>query len=426
MLPPLSERMRPKSLKDVFGQKKLLGDTGILTKYLQQNFLPSIILWGPPGVGKTTIATLLAKELEATFYQLSAVDAGVKNVREIVEKAAKQTTSLFASQKNILFIDEIHRFNKSQQDSLLSPVEKGVVTLIGATTENPSFEVISPLLSRSQVLVLNPLEPKELKEILLSAIQKDSELQKKDIVLGECEALISYSGGDVRKLLNYLELIVEQTPEKKLHITNTLVEEILQKRLFVFDKSGEKHYDTASAFIKTLRGSDPNAGAYWLMKLIESGENPKFIARRILILASEDIGNANPNALTVANECFTAVERLGYPECVYPLMQATLYMATSPKSNSTYATIKSVKELLKKSGEQEVPLHLRNAVTDLMKKMNYGKEYKYPHNELGNFVPQEYMPQSLTGEKVYEPQENENEKQIRDYLKRCWKEKYQY
>ena len=424
MLPPLSERMRPKSLNEISGQKHLLGDGGILTKYIRQKFLPSIIFWGPPGVGKTTISTLLAAELEAKFYQLSAVDAGVKDVRTVVEKAKKQTESLFSEQKSILFIDEIHRFNKAQQDSLLASVEKGVIILIGATTENPSFEVISPLLSRSQVLLLDPLEPEALKEILLSAIKKDSVLRKKEIFIDEYEAVISYSGGDVRKLLNYLELIVEQNEDSSLHITNKLVENILQKKLLIFDKSGEKHYDIISAFIKSLRGSDPNAAAYWLMRLVESGENPKFIARRILILASEDIGNANPNALTVANQCFSSVEKLGYPECVFPLMQATLFMANSPKSNSTYTAIKKAKKLVMEYGDQKVPLHLRNAVTDLMKKMNYGTEYKYPHNEEKNFVSQEYLPQALSGKNIYEPQSNENE--VRKYLKQCWGEKYSY
>ncbi len=420
---PLAERMRPTKLENYVGQGHLIGKGAVLRTVIEKKILPSIILWGPPGVGKTTLANIISSELNRPFYSLSAINSGVKEVREVIEKAEKN--AFFGSNNPILFIDEIHRFSKSQQDSLLGAVEKGIVTLIGATTENPSFEVISALLSRCQVYVLKPLEPEDLIALINHAIKEDDYLKQSNIEVKEYEALIHLSGGDARKLLNILELVAGSlTGEKK--ITNELVSSKIQENISFYDKSGDQHYDIVSAYIKSIRGSDPNAGVYWLARMIEGGEDPVFIARRLLILASEDIGNANPTALVIANNCFQAVNAIGYPECRIILAQATTYLACSPKSNASYLSINRAQELVRKTGNLSIPIHLRNAPTKLMKDLDYGKDYKYAHEYGNSFSEQEYLPQEISGTKLFEPGENIREQELRTFLKNRWKGKYKY
>jgi putative ATPase len=385
--------------------------------------LHSMILWGPPGVGKTTLAGLFAKQQERDFFALSAINSGVKDVREVIEKAGQQLN--FTGKSPILFIDEIHRFSKSQQDSLLNAVEKGIVILIGATTENPSFEVIAPLLSRCQLYVLKHLTDEELKQLLQQAIQSDY-FGEKQIILTETEALFSISGGDARKLLGALEIVVNSVAAKDVEITNSLVKSKIQQRILIYDKQGENHYDIVSAFIKSLRGSDPNAAVYWLARMLEAGEDLLFIARRMVILASEDIGNANPTALIMAVNCFEAVNKIGYPESRIILSQTAIYLASSPKSNSGYMAIDDAIALVKATGNLPVPLHLRNAPTKLMKQLDYGKDYQYAHNHSNNFVKSEFLPEGIEGRKFYEPGHNVRENEIRAYLKKCWEEKYHY
>lgn len=420
---PLAERMRPRTLDDFTGQEHLVGPGAVLRKALESGHIPSMILWGPPGVGKTTLAGILAGQLQRPFYALSAINAGVKDIREIIEKARKQ--DLFNSRNPILFIDEIHRFSKSQQDSLLEAVEKGWVVLIGATTENPSFEVISALLSRSQVYVLKSLEPPELLGLLEKALREDEYLSQKKIKLVETEAILRLSGGDARKLLNIFELLIEDTDKEQL-ITNELVLSRVQQNLALYDKAGEQHYDIISAFIKSIRGSDPNGGLYWLARMLAGGEDPIFIARRLLILASEDIGNANPQALQIASDSFRAVEVIGMPEARIILAQAVTYLASSPKSNAAYEGIAAAMSLVKETGDLPVPLHLRNAPTSLMKNIGYGEGYKYSHSYEGNFSPQEYLPQAVEGKKLYDPGKNKLEDAIRQRLRELWNEKYRY
>jgi putative ATPase len=422
---PLAERMRPRNLEDYVGQNHLVGNNAVLGKIIRsKSALPSIILWGPPGVGKTTLARLLAKSYDSTFYSLSAIQSGVKDVRDIIDSASKQGGLLT---KPILFIDEIHRFSKSQQDSLLGAVERGVFTLIGATTENPSFEVIPALLSRCQVYTLKPLNEEELKSLVSDALKKDAFLKAREIEIKEWEALFRFSGGDARKLLNILELLVStQETGEQLIITNDLTIETLQSNPIRYDKSGEQHYDIISAFIKSIRGSDPNAALYYLARMIEGGEDPKFIARRLLILASEDIGNANPTALVMANTCFQAVTFIGYPECDLILSQTVIYLSTSQKSNASYTAIRAAQKLVQETGNLEIPLHLRNAPTNFMKDSGYGAEYKYAHNFEGNFIFQEYLPDSISGTKFYMPQDNKREAEIKAFLRSRWREKYDY
>ncbi len=420
---PLAERLRPSSLDDYMGQQHLIGPEGPIRLAIQSNLLPSMIFWGPPGVGKTTLAHIISKQLDRPFYTLSAINSGVKDVREIIKKA--ESSGLFAGgQSPVLFIDEIHRFSKSQQDSLLGAVEKGVVTLIGATTENPSFEVISALLSRSQVYILEHHSKEELEALLQKAMKEDVILSKKKITLKETEALIKLSGGDARKLLNNFELVVNSIGGDKVEITNDRVQQHVQKNLAIYDKSGEQHYDIVSAFIKSIRGSDPNAAVYYLARMIEGGEDPKFIARRLVISASEDIGLANPTALVMANGCFEAVKNIGYPECRIPLSQCTIYLATSPKSNSAYEAINQAMTVVRQTGDLPIPLHLRNAPTKLMTDLGYGKDYQYSHAGQGNFIDQEFFPEELSGTKFYEPGDNKREKPIADWLKQLWKGKY--
>jgi len=418
---PLAEQLRPKKLEDYIGQKHLVGEGAVLRKAIDSGRIPSMILWGPPGVGKTTLALLISQHLKQPFYTLSAVSSGVKDVRDVIERAKHSFNS-------ILFIDEIHRFNKSQQDSLLNAVEKGIVTLIGATTENPSFEVISPLLSRCQVYILKNLNEDELRQLLDSAVLHYKKVERKNVVLSETEALMRVSGGDARKMLNALEIVIASQTEKNdnIEITNDLVLEVIQQNLALYDKSGEMHYDVISAFIKSIRGSDPNASVYYLARMIEAGEDPKFIARRLLILASEDIGNANPNALLLANACFETVHKIGYPECRIPLSQTTIYLATSPKSNASYLAIDDALELVRKTGDLPVPLQIRNAPTKLMKDIGYGKNYKYSHDFDNNFAHQEFLPDAISGTKIYDPQNNAREKDLRNWLKSLWGEKYGY
>ena len=417
---PLAERMRPRTLNEFAGQKHLVGEGKVLRKIIEAGQLPSIIFWGPPGVGKTTLAHIIAKELDKIFVTLSAISSGVKDVRQVIEMGKKQGNL-------ILFIDEIHRFNKAQQDSLLGAVEKGYITLIGATTENPSFEVISALLSRCQVYILEELGKVELNELLKRAIENDEILKHREIELIEVNALIKLSGGDARKLLNLLELGVNAvSPSEKVKITDEMILAHARKKLANYDKSGEQHYDIISAFIKSIRGSDPNAALYWLARMIEGGEDPKFIARRILILASEDIGNANPTALVLANSCFQAVHVTGYPECELILSQTVIYLASSPKSNSATTAITKAKQLVKEGGDLAVPLHLRNAPTKLMKELHYGKDYKYAHDFDGNFEEQEFLPDKISGYNIYEPGDNPRENEMRTRLKNWWKEKYDY
>ncbi len=423
---PLAERMRPKTLDDYIGQTHILGKDKVLRQVIKNGLIPSMIFWGPPGVGKTTLANLIANEAKAPFYTLSAINSGVKDVRAVIEKAAKR--DMFSSPaKPVLFIDEIHRFSKSQQDSLLGAVEKGTVSLIGATTENPSFEVIPALLSRCQVYTLNAFGKDELLKILHRAITQDELLKNKNIQLHETGKLLLYSGGDARKLLNLLEIIVNQLQtEDTISITDKLVEDILKSNLIAYDKQGEMHYDIISAFIKSIRGSDPNAAVYWLARMIEGGEDPKFIARRLLILASEDIGNANPTALVIANNCFQAVSVIGWPESRIILSQAAIYLATSPKSNASYEAINQAQVLVKQTGNLPVPLHLRNAPTKLMKELDYGKDYRYAHSYENNFAEQEFLPDQLSGTRLYTPQNNRKEQEFRKRLAQLWKNKYGY
>lgn len=420
---PLAERIRPKTLEDYISQQHLVGKNGILTNHIKQGIIPSLILWGPPGIGKTTLANIIATVSGRPFYTLSAISSGVKDVREVIEKA-KQSGGLFSQKNPILFIDEIHRFSKSQQDSLLGAVEKGWVTLIGATTENPSFEVIPALLSRCQVYILNSFDKNDLVDLLHRAIEKDEFISKKHITLKETDALIQVSGGDARKLLNIFELIVAS--EDTVVITNQLVLEKIQNNTVRYDKTGEQHYDIVSAFIKSIRGSDPNAAVYWLARMIEGGEDVKFIARRLLILASEDIGNANPTALILANNTFQAVSVIGNPESRIILSQCAIYLANSAKSNASYEAIGNAQELVRKTGDLSVPLHLRNAPTKLMKDLDYGKNYQYAHNYSGNFISQEFLPDEISNTKLYEPGNNQRENSFRDVLKNRWKGKYDY
>ncbi len=421
---PLAERMRPRTLNDYIGQQHIIGNNSALRSAIRHNLLPSLILWGPPGVGKTSLALIIANELKRPFYMLSAINSGVKDVREIIEKASDN--NLFNQNKPVLFIDEIHRFSKSQQDSLLGAVEKGVVTLVGATTENPSFEVIPALLSRCQVYVLKPLEETELVALMNNALKQDEILSQRDISIAEHEALIRVSGGDARKLLNALEITVNSEPGEQLVITNEMVLRVIQQNLAMYDKSGEQHYDIISAFIKSIRGSDPNAAVYYLARMIKGGEDPLFIARRLVILASEDVGNANPNALLLANNCFNAVNVIGMPESRIILSQCVTYLACSPKSNASYMAIDEALAAVDKTGDLSVPLALRNAPTKLMKTLDYGKEYKYSHSFENNFAEQEFLPDELSGTKFYEPGNNAREAEQRNYLKKLWKEKYGY
>jgi len=425
---PLADRLRPKDLDEFCGQEHLVGKNAVLRKVIESGNIPSFILWGPPGVGKTTLASIIANTLKRPFFHLSAVHSGVKDVRETIEKAKKQQ---FFNQPNpILFIDEIHRFNKSQQDSLLGSVEQGIITLIGATTENPSFEVISPLLSRCQVYVMNPLDEKELMMLLERAIRKDTYLAKYTIEIKEYEALLRISGGDARKLFNALELVVftesAETGSEKIVIDDVKVLKHVQKNLALYDKNGEQHYDIISAFIKSMRGSDPNASVYWLARMVEGGEDPKFIARRMVILAAEDIGLANPNALLMAQTCFEAVNVIGWPESRIILSEAAVYLATSPKSNASYMAIENAQEMVRNKGDLPVPLHIRNAPTKLMKNLGYHEGYKYAHSFEGNFVQDNFLPEEIKGTKFYEPGINPKEEEIKRRLKGLWKDIYDY
>lgn len=421
---PLAERMRPTSIADYAGQQHLIGPGAVLRHAIEQGNIPSMILWGPPGVGKTTLAYIISKTLDRPFFSLSAINSGVKDVREVIDKA--QQLKNFQQGQPILFIDEIHRFSKSQQDSLLGAVERGLVTLIGATTENPSFEVISALLSRCQVYVLKHLSEGELVGIIEKALREDEWLSEQQVTLKEHEALLRLSGGDARKLLNVLELVVNAASGKPLTITNDFVLQQVQQNMAIYDKAGEQHYDIISAFIKSIRGSDPNAAVYWLARMVEGGEDPLFIARRLLILAAEDIGNANPNALLLANNCFQAVNVIGWPESRIILSQTVTYLAASAKSNAAYEAINKAQELVRRTGGLSVPLHLRNAPTKLMKNLDYGKDYQYAHSYEGNFVDQEFMPDALSGTKLYDPGRNPAEEKLREKLRQNWKGKYGY
>jgi len=429
---PLAERIRPKTLQEYLSQQHLVGETGALTKQLQSGMIPSMLFWGPPGIGKTTLATIIASQSQRPFYQLSAVDSGVAAVREIIQKA-KKAEGLFTTKNPILFIDEIHRFSKSQQDSLLSAVEKGLVTLIGATTENPSFEVIPALLSRCQVYVLQSFSKKDLEDLLKRAIAIDTILMKYDIELQETQAILRLSGGDARKLLNILELVViseisqSSTDEKqKVVITNKMVQHKVQKNTVLYDKTGDQHYDIVSAFIKSIRGSDPNAAIYWLARMIEGGEDITFIARRLVILASEDIGNANPNALLLANATFQSVTSIGFPESGIILSQCVIYLASSVKSNASYLAIKKGQQLVKQTGDLSVPFSIRNAPTKLMKELGYGDNYAYAHDYENAFVPHEFLPKEIIGTKLYQAGNNAKENQLKAYLKSLWKDKYDF
>ena len=415
---PLAERLRPTTLDNYIGQKHLVGEGAVLRNMIDSGRISSFILWGPPGVGKTTLAKIIAHKLEAPFYTLSAVNCGVKEVRDVIDKAGKNR--FFSQQSPILFIDEIHRFSKSQQDSLLAAVEMGTITLIGATTENPSFEVIRPLLSRCQVYVLKSLEKNDLLELLNHAINDDTVLKEREVQLKETDALLRYSGGDARKLLNILDLITAATPEGPIVIDNGTVTERLQQNPLAYDKDGEMHYDIISAFIKSIRGSDPDAALYWLARMIEGGEDPKFIARRLVISAAEDIGLANPNALLLANACFDAVMKVGWPEGRIPLAETTIYLATSPKSNSAYMAINDALELVRQTGNLPVPLHLRNAPTKLMKQLGYGEDYKYAHDYPGHFVHQQFLPDDLKDHGIWHPQENAAETKHKERMQALW------
>ena len=422
MSEPLAERMRPRTLDDYIGQRQLVGEGAVLRKMIEARRVSSFILWGPPGVGKTTLAQIVAQVMEVPFYTLSAVTSGVKDVREVIDKAKN---SRFFNQGNpILFIDEIHRFSKSQQDSLLGAVEKGIVTLIGATTENPSFEVIRPLLSRCQLFVLKPLEKDDLLELLHRAVEKDTVLAQMNITLKETDAMIRYSGGDARKLLNILELVVESANSNDVVVTDELVVSRLQQNPLAYDKGGDMHYDIISAFIKSIRGSDPDAALYWLARMIEGGEDPQFIARRLVISASEDVGLANPNALLLANAAFDAVMKIGWPEGRIPLAEATVYLASSPKSNSAYLAVDKALALVRQTGNQPVPLHLRNAPTKLMADLGYHDGYKYSHDYPGHFVVQQYLPDTLKDNRIWTPQHSPSEEKLYQQMVKCWGERY--
>ena len=424
MTKPLAERLRPNSLEEYVGQQHIIGKGAPLRRIIESKHgIPSFILWGPPGVGKTTLATIISHTIDVPFYTLSAVTSGVKEVREVIDKATKER--FFSNSAPILFIDEIHRFSKSQQDSLLGAVEKGVVTLIGATTENPSFEVIRPLLSRCQTYILQPLSKNDLETLLQRAITEDVELQQRNIELRETDALLHFSGGDARKLLNILELVIDAFEgDDKVIITNDFVKQCLQQNPLAYDKGGEMHYDIISAFIKSIRGSDPDAAIYWLARMISAGEDPKFIARRLVISASEDIGLANPNALLLANAAFDAVQKIGWPEGRIPLAEATIYLATSPKSNSAYLAINKALEIVNETGNQPVPLHLRNAPTTLMKEVGYGDGYKYSHDYPNNFVEQQYMPDTLLGMRLWQAQHSSNEEKLYQQMVKCWGDRF--
>jgi putative ATPase len=422
---PLAERIRPQQLSEYISQLHLVGPNGSLTHQISRGIIPSLILWGPPGTGKTTLAQIIAHESKRPFYELSAINSGVKEVRDVIEKA-KQSGGLFTTKNPILFIDEIHRFSKSQQDSLLAAVEKGWVTLIGATTENPSFEVIPALLSRCQVYVLEAFSREDLEALLHRAMAKDEVLKQKKIELRETEALLRLSGGDGRKLLNVFELVVNASEGDDIVITNERVMQLAQKNTVLYDKTGEQHYDIISAFIKSMRGSDPNGAVYWLARMIEGGEDLKFIARRMLILASEDIGNANPTALIMANNTFQAVSTIGYPESRIVLSQCAVYLATSPKSNASYMAIGKAQQVVRQTGDLPVPLHLRNAPTKLMKELGYGDDYKYAHDYNNNFADQEFLPDDISGTKFYDPGQNSRENSTREFLKNRWRDKYGY
>lgn len=421
---PLAERMRPKHISDYAGQQHIIGPGAVLRKAIEQNNIPSMIFWGPPGVGKTTLALIISQTLERPFFSLSAINSGVKDIRDVIDKA-KQIKQ-FDQRQPILFIDEIHRFSKSQQDSLLGAVEQGLVTLVGATTENPSFEVISALLSRCQVYVLQPLDKAELKGIVNKALREDEYLKVVKTNIREYEALLRLSGGDARKMLNVLELVTNAIGEQAIDITNEFVLAQVQQNMALYDKTGEQHYDIISAFIKSIRGGDPNAAVYWLARMVEGGESPTFIARRLLILAAEDIGNANPNALLLANTCFQAVSVIGWPESRIILSQAVTYLAASAKSNAAYEAINKAQALVKQTGDLPVPLPIRNAPTKLMKDMAYGQDYKYAHNYEGSFVKQEFMPDPISGTTLYDPGKNPAEEKLREKLRRDWKDKYGY
>ncbi|WP_298137709.1 replication-associated recombination protein A [Flavobacterium sp.] len=422
---PLAERIRPQKLEDYISQLHLVGPNGSLTQQIARGVIPSMIFWGSPGTGKTTLAQIIAKQSNRPFYELSAINSGVKEIRDVIEKA-KQSGGLFTAKNPILFIDEIHRFSKSQQDSLLAAVEKGWVTLIGATTENPSFEVIPALLSRCQVYVLNPFSKEDLLALLERAMKLDTIISSKKIKIKESEALLRLSGGDGRKLLNIFELVVNASPEGQILITNEKVLELVQQNTVLYDKTGEQHYDIVSAFIKSIRGSDPNGAVYWLARMIEGGEDVKFIARRMLILSSEDIGNANPTAFIMANNTFQAVSTIGYPESRIILSQCAVYLATSPKSNASYMAIGEAQAVVKQTGDLPVPIHLRNAPTKLMKELGYGDEYQYSHNYANNFSEQEYLPDAIKETKFYDPGSNSRENGTREFLKNRWKDKYGY
>lgn len=421
---PLAERLRPNNFDDYVGQEHLIGINSTLRNVIEKGIIPSMIFWGPPGVGKTTLANIIATHTKQPFYTLSAINSGVKDIREIIDKAKSQ--QLFGTKNPVLFIDEIHRFSKSQQDSLLGAVEKGIVTLIGATTENPSFEVISALLSRCQVYILKEQTKEDLTKLLHIALTKDDFLKKKKINIIEYEALLQLSGGDARKLLNTLEIVANNFETEPIDITNDMVIEIVQQNMVRYDKTGDQHYDIISAYIKSIRGSDPNGAVYWLARMLEGGEDPKFIARRLLILSSEDIGNANPTALVIANNCFQAINVIGMPEARIILSQATIYLATSPKSNASYQAINEAMDLVRKTGNLSVPLHIRNAPTKLMKDIGYGANYAYSHSYEGNFKAQEYLPDEIKNAKFYEPGKNAKEDSIRKFLKDNWKDKYNY
>ena len=422
LLPPLAEQLRPFSFEGYVGQQHLVGENGVLRLAVESGNLPSMIFWGPPGVGKTTLASIISHTLNRPFFSLSAINSGVKDIREVIEKADSSGSNA------ILFIDEIHRFSKSQQDSLLGAVEKGVVTLIGATTENPSFEVIGPLLSRCQVYILNPLDEEELRTIIIKAVEKIRQTTGLELVIKEDEALMRISGGDARKLLNAIDILTGTSKPLNgtIEIDNALTLTVIQQNLALYDKNGEMHYDIISAFIKSMRGSDPNAAVYWLARMIESGEDPLFIARRMLILAAEDIGNANPNALLLANSCFDAVHKTGYPECRIILSQCATYLACSPKSNASYMAIENALLLVKTKGDLPVPIQIRNAPTKLMKNLGYGADYKYAHSFEGNFTEMEFLPEKIIGTKLYDPGNNPREQEFRTRLKQYWKSKYNY